>query len=348
MAIYYLVADYLVPMYIEHEGTMALTNCKPDERREYYTERGLNLPKNYTIARLAPRTSVRVVFFDIDHGLFLITASNQSTAYRVLRALAGFFYLTIGEAPCSDRSLPKLSELQRMPNANWTREKLVEELRERSSEIGPTSVYDLYSGRVVPQHEMRLLGPGIEAIYPNAHLVEALCHLGHSRYLFYGFMEGSYYYCHYKHDRTALSHHQMQKKYFENRERYELSFISAFKGIERLLKVGQIKKREIDLKLRALDTPDILPETKYRRWHETFLGHKRFITYSAIVKHFLDIRNVVAAHANPSPPEQFLISEDSLIEIQLFLLELCSKVIGDIKPRDLSRGVIQPLSRRDL
>ena len=348
MAIYYLVADYLVPVYLEHEGTMALTDCKPDERREYYRERGLNLPKNYTIARLASNTSVRVVFFDIDHGLFLIAAPNQPTAYRVLRALDGFFYLTIGDAPCSDRSLPKLSELKRMPNSNWTRDKLVEELRERSSEIGPTSVYDLYSGRVVPQHEMRLLGPSIEAICPNIHLVEALCHLGHSRYLFYGYMVGSYYHCHYKHERTALSHRQMQKKYLENRERYELSFVAAFKGIERLLKVGQIRKNDIDVNLRELGTPDILPETKYRRWHETFSGHNKYISYSDLVKHYLDIRNAVAAHANPSPPDRFLISEDSLIEIQLFLLELCSKVLGDIKPKALPRGVIQPLSRGDL
>ncbi|HUT46168.1 MAG TPA: hypothetical protein VMX36_07760 [Sedimentisphaerales bacterium] len=348
MAIYYLVADYLVPVYIEHEGTISVTNRSPAERREYYRERGLSLPQNYTIARLAPRTSVSVVFFDIDNGLFLIKATNQPTAYRVLRALDGFFFLTIGETPRPDRSLHKLSELRRVPNANWTRERLVQELRERNFEISPTDVFDLYSGRVVQQHEMRLLAPAIEAIYPNERLLEALCHLGHSRFLFYGFMVGSYYHCHYKHDRRAMSYHLMQKKYLENRERYELSFVSAFKGIERLLNVNQKKKHEIDQKLRRLEIADILPETKYQRWHETFLGYPKNVTYSALIKHFLCIRNAVAAHSNPSPPKRFLISEDSLIEIQLFLAELCSKVLGEIRPRDLPRGVIQPFSRRDL
>jgi len=57
MATYYLVADYLIPVYIEHEGSIGLTNCKPDERREYFAEQGLKLPKNYTIARLAPKYS---------------------------------------------------------------------------------------------------------------------------------------------------------------------------------------------------------------------------------------------------------------------------------------------------
>jgi len=345
MATYYLVADYLIPVYIENEGSLGLTNCKTDERRAYFVKRGLKLPKNYTIARLAPKTSVRVVFFEIDHGLFLIEAPNQPTAYRVLRALDGFFYLTKGDVPSLDRSIPKLNELKRMPNSNWTRDKLIEELRERNIEISPTNVYDFHSGWVVPQYNMRLLGPGIEAIYPNVHLLEALSHLGHSRYLFYGYMVGSYYHCNYKHERNELLRHQMQKRYFENRERYELSFVSAFKGIERILKVGQIRRHEIGDRLTGLGIPDIQPETMYRRWHETFSGHKKNISYSDIIKHFLDIRNAVAAHANPSPPDRFLISEDSLMEVQLFLSELCNSVLGDIKPRELPHGVVQTLSR---
>jgi len=278
--------------------------------------------------------------------LFLIEAPNQTTAYRVLRALDGFFYLANGEAPSLDRSIPKLNELKKLPNCNWTRDKLIEELRERNIEINPTNVYEFHSGWVVPQYDIRLLGPGIEAIYPNVHLVEALSYLGHSRYLFYGYMVGSYYHCHYKHDRNELSRHQMQKKYLENRERYELSFVSAFKGIERIFKVGQIRKREIGDRLVGLGIPDIQPETMYRRWHETFSGYKKDISYSDIIKHFLDIRNTVAAHANPSPPDHFLISEDSLIEVQLFLSELCENVLGEIKPRELPHGIVQPLSRR--
>lgn len=345
MATYYLVADYLIPVYIENEGSLGLTNCKPDERRAYFVKRGLKLPKNYTIARLTQKTSVRVVFFEIDHGLFLIEAPNQPIAYRVLTALDGFFYLTKGDVPSLDRSIPKLNELKRMPNSNWTQDKLIEELRDRNIEINPTNVYGFHSGWVVSQYYMRLLGPGIEAIYPNVHLLEALSHLGHSRYLFYGYMVGSYYHCNYKHERNELSRHQMQKKYFENRERYELSFVSAFKGIERILKVGQIRRHEIGDRLTGLGIPDIQPETMYRRWHETFSGYKKNISYSDIIRHFLDIRNAVAAHANPSPPDRFLISEDSLMEVQLFLSELCNSVLGDITPRELPHGIVQTLSR---
>lgn len=333
---YYLVADYLVPVFIEHQGTLHISNgCSFDEKKRFYLERGLSLPRNYTIARLENRTKVRVVFFDVDNGLFLIKAPNQRIAYEVIRSLDGFFFLVVGDTPRHDRSLPKLSELYKVPQSTWTREQLLEELRQRDWQIGPTDILDFSSSRVVQEHHMRLLGPSVELIYSNPRLNESLHHLGHSRFLFYGFMVGSYYQCHYQVDRQTMSRHLMQKQYFENRERYELAFLSAFKGIERFLNVNQIKRTNIDKALVKLQMSEVRPDTKYRRWHEIFSGYPRYIQYNDLIAHFLNIRNVVAAHANPSPPSDFMISEDSLMEIQLFLSQLCGKALGEIQPRKL-------------
>jgi hypothetical protein len=54
---------------------------------------------------------------------------------------------------------------------------------------------------------------------------------------------------------------------------------------------------------------------------------KKFRPYKEVITHFLDLRNAVAAHANPKPP--FILNEDQLFEIQ----KLADSMIADlIKP----------------
>lgn len=333
---YYLISDYSVPVYIDYQGTFHINNIVSfGEKLRYYIKRSRNLPSNYTIAQLDNHTQICVVFYNVDNGLFLIKANNQRIAYEVVRALDGFFFLFTGGTPNYDRCLPKLIEIYKVPQSDWNIDRLYKELSQRNTEIMQSNIYNLRSSQFIQAHEIQLLGPCIERIYSNLCLSEALHHLGYSRFLCYGFMVGSYYDCHYRHDRQRMSKHLIQKQYFENRERYELAFLSAFRGIERFLNVSQIRNPEIDKALLKLRMDDVKPNTRYQRQHEIFSGQKKYIPYRDIVAHFLDIRNVVAAHANPSPPPNFIISEDSVMEIQLFLSELCSKALGQIQPRKL-------------
>jgi hypothetical protein len=195
---------------------------------------------------------------------------------------------------------------------------------------------------------MRLLGPHVEAIYKDRSLAEALNHLGHSRFLFNGFMVGSWYQCHYIYDRSDASRHDMRKRYFENRERYELAFVSAFKGLERFLSLNQIKKDNVERALIDLRSQRIQPTTMYQRRHEVFSGYRKKISYRELILHFLDIRNAVAAHANPGSPKKFWISEDNLMEIQLFLIGLCSKRLDGVQPRELPKRAVLDLAGRKL
>lgn len=347
MNMYYLVSDYSVPVYIDYQGTFHINNLVSfNEKRRYYIKQGRNLPSNYTIAILDNHTQVRVVFYNVDNGLFLIKAGNQRTAYEVFRALDGFFFLFKGGAPNYDRCIPKLTEICKVPHYDWDIDRLFKELSQRNMEIMQTDVYNLRSSPFIQAYEMQLLGPYVERIYSDRRFNEALHHLGHSRFLYYGFMVGSYYNCHYRHDRQNMSKHLIQKQYYENRERFELAFLSAFRGIERFLNVNQIKDPDIDRSLVKLQIANIKPDTNYHRRHEIFSGRRRDVTYRDIISQFLKIRNTVAAHANPSPPSDFIISEDSVMEIQLFLSELCSKGLGQIQPRQLPTGAILPLYKK--
>ena len=349
MAIHYLVTERLIPVYIGEEGIYTLHQGSFKERRSFFLDQGISLPKNYRIANLdsKTKTSIHVIFFNINYGHFLIKTPNQNTAYAALRALDAFFFLATGDEPDLHRLTPRLLELDHVPRAEWTNGDLHRELNRRNRIPDSTILSNLYSGRYVQQYEMRLLGPYVEAIYSDRSLAEALNHLGHSRFLFNGYMVGSYYECHYKHERMSTPQHDMQKRYFENRERYELAFVSAFKGIERFLHLNQIKKNNIERALIQLASQEIQPSTIYKRWHEVFSGYSKEIAYKNLILHFLNIRNGVAAHANPSPPEQFWISEDNLIEIQYFLKELCYKKLEFVQPRQLPKQAILSLMRKD-
>jgi hypothetical protein len=349
MAIYYLASEHLIPAYTRcdgMEGMDMLSNGLFEERREYYLDRGMSLPANYRIANLDGKTSIHVVFFDVDHGHFLIKTSRQANAYAALRALDAFFFLASGNAPDLDRMVPRLLELDHVPTTTWKCEDVQREVSSRNDLPDATIRSWLYSGgrRCIPQDEMRLLGPYVEAIYKNRSLAEALNHLGHSRFLFNGYMVGSYYQCHYRHDRSHASAHDMRNAYFENRERYELAFVSAFKGLERFLSLNQIKKNNVERAVIDLRSQHIQPTTTYQRRHEVFSGHPKKIPYLDLIMHFLDIRNTVAAHANPSPPKKFWISEDNLMEIQLFLKELCSKRLDEVQPRELPKRAVLDFS----
>jgi len=71
----------------------------------------------------------------------------------------------------------------------------------------------------------------------------------------------------------------------------------------------------------------VKPTNTYRRFHEVFSNQVENIPYTELIEHFLRLRNVVAAHGNQNPPEQYKIIEDNTFEIQLFLEHLINNVV---------------------
>ncbi len=339
MANYYLVSERIVPPFTAGGGSIPLQQefATSAKRREFIESHCKNPPQNYRIAKLDEKASIYVVFIDVNYGKFLIKAPNQEHAYSVFRTLEGFFSLFTGDPPDLYKTLPKLIELCHVPNTNWTPSRLYQEVKDDFIRMDDGEMAELSSGRYVDQREMSFLGPYVEAIYADAPLAEALNHLGLSRNLFYGNMTGSYYSSHYRHDRVNLSRHEMRKRFLEFRERYELAFLAAFKAIERFLNVNQIQRKNIQNLLRERN----IPHSKvYKRFHEIFSGHKELIGFEELISHFLDLRNTVAAHANRKPPDHLLLSEDTLYEIQMFVVELCSESLGDIDERELPKAAI--------
>jgi hypothetical protein len=322
----FIVTGYLVPLYFP-SGSQCW-GCGWSYRKEerYYKRLLAEPPKNYTVAKLKDGTTVRAVFCDFDHGNLLITARSFESAHRAARAIDAFFLLLDGSLAYGGGA--KLSPIAHIPRSTWTTDRFREELRIPSMEPLDAVLREVRAGAIMRRDEMELLGPTVEAVDADDALLESFSHLGLSRILVNGSMSGSYYYHHYRHDRRRLDHHQLRREYLENRERYELAFVSSFKAIERFLNSNQVKKHNVAELLLGRDCPAILPTTEYKRLHETFLGLPQELTYEEVIQHFLIIRNVVGAHANRNPPKKFAISRDSIFEIQLFVAVMCREALS--------------------
>jgi hypothetical protein len=166
-------------------------------------------------------------------------------------------------------------------------------------------------------------------------------HFRESRQLFAGFMVGSYYHSHYRHDRREAPRWLMQKRYFEQRARYELAFVAAFKAIESFFGVTMLRRNNLERAFAHLPFPVISPWKIYRRRHEIFSRFPAQVAYRDLILHFLDLRNAVAAHANLAPPPRFVLSEDNLFEIQLFVTSLIGDALQGLVP-DPNAVVIDP------
>lgn len=323
MARYYLVSDYLVPVYSEGGGMLGRCNIDShEELLDLCRSYGIKPSRNYCVLSIKPRLQVRAVFYAYILGLLMIKAPNRREAYSLATAIQAFFSVCFGYVPRVDRSTYFLNELNRVPQPSWTEEDLLNALREANPGLTRLALADLRSGVYIQHDQIQLLPEYVKVIYGDQHLNEAITHLNQSYVLFYGHMTDSYYHFHYRHERLSQSRSILEKRYLENRPRYEIAFLAAFKAIERFLRVNDVKKHEVERAFGRLPYSNISYDTEYTRWYEIFSGLPQKTTYGELVKHFLEIRNVVAAHANRKPPPRFMISEDSICEIQQFISEL--------------------------
>lgn len=329
---YYLLLDYTVPVYTDHgDGNVGMTGplqSGTEDKREFYGEHPfIHAPKTGRLLEVEPGVVLYVAYYDVDVGHFTIGSRSRSKAYQLATVLRAMFSLFHGWQPDDRTGHYFLQELKRLPRPDWDEERMLAELRELNYGISDDFAHELRRGYHVMHDAYAKVPEFIQRVWGNTDIIEALDHMLESRFLFFGFMVGSYYVCHYARDRRATPDWEMEKRYYESRYRYETSFLAAFKGIERFFGVNQIRRNSLCTVLETRRSLGIAPEAAYTRYHEVFSGHDQHVTYRDLLQHFLDLRNIVAAHGNRSPPEHAKLIEDNVFEIQLFLLELLAKAI---------------------
>ena len=333
----YVIADHLVPAFL-HDSGMSFGPARVgfDERLAYYREHGLRPPRNYRVLVADSGASLHVTFWNVDWGNFLIKARSRIVAYDLARAVFAYFSLFHGRPPDYERHCFMLTELVRVPQPRWTPEDFLHfiSVATRDERNDASLINALRSGHGVFPEDIQHLILYVPQFLTNTHVREALAHLGLSRSLFFGYMVGSYYTSHHVLDRRDTTDSILQKRYFEHRERYELAFVAAFKGIERFLGVNQLKRAELSRLFERLGIAVLSPTRTYERRFEIFSGASPHIAIPDLVARFLIIRNATAAHSNATPPAEFFVSEDSLYEIQHFLEFLCIEALmhGPIPP----------------
>lgn len=254
----------------------------------------------------------------------VLSCKSRKEAYYLLDLIKCFYTVIIQILPLGafDNDT-QIIEFMRLPKDTWTKDDWLVNV---NSKVHNFHEYDfefknyLDSGLgIFTYDEAEKLINIIKICYSDYRLIESFRNLYQSLLLLNGNINSSYYNSHYQRERPDVNKDIIEKAYYENREKYELSFIAAFKAIERLLNVNDIKKNEISKVLNESDLGFVKAESKYERYFEIFNGNTKYSTYEEMVYHFLDIRNTVGAHANKKPPIEKIISFDSIYEVQNFV-----------------------------
>jgi len=337
MSKYYLLSGLILPM--RESGTLHgfEKNASIEKKQEAYEEFAAlddnnivsnSPPRNYTFLKLSKTDEIKVVYFDYDHGNFLIKTNSRRSAYNIANIIYGFHCLCRSWVPDSDTPIYSLQEINRIPKYDWATTDVIAALDKKiHSWYGVAESCAMKSGFEVSNFTHEDLKIFLTFFYRNFDAREVLNYLLKSIQICGGVPNESYYHFHYVLDRKEESRAVLNKRYFEHRITYETSFITAFKGIERFFKVAQIRKNAINNIFRNISYEDISPDTIYTRYFEIFSGHKKHIKYRNLIEHFLELRNSVAAHGNLKDLKRKIIIEDNIIEIQAFLSELLIKAI---------------------
>lgn len=318
---FYLLTDYSI---FKNGG--AIINGK-DVTEQY--------KHNQLFARVKGKWSIYIVETSDKMLKLLISSSKRHEAYNLLNLFKCFYTVAIQSLPMGalDNDI-QLLEFVKKPNLNWGKNDWIKYLNRKvhsydADDFKLTTMLD--SGLGIFSHdeakELKIL---LENAFEDARLIEASANLYQSLILFDGNMNGSYYQSHYTRERECLNKDTIEKAYYEQREKYELSFLSGFKAIERLLNVNDVKRKEV---CNVLDNSGLnfsSSHLKYKRYFEIYKGKPEYSSQEEMIVHFLDIRNTVGAHANKNPPIDKMISFDSIYEIQYFVSLWLDKYISEI------------------
>ena len=95
-----------------------------------------------------------------------------------------------------------------------------------------------------------------------------------------------------------------------------MAFLSAFRAVEALLGTSNLRKRDIESRGQMFDKAygTSFATDRWQSPHEVFSSKRTWWQYPELIAFYLDVRNAVAAHANPRPP--FRLTEDQVLELQ--------------------------------
>jgi hypothetical protein len=275
------------------------------------------------ILQLGASGRISVFVFNVTDGIVLVSAASQEKAYAIAVPFRGYLTAYLGIAP-PEGLFEYLIELDCKPRNTWTHKDLAEAYRPIGLYPVDTRVLELElaSGAGIMWEQMLEAARFARAVHAKPPLATSLLHLERSHQLLSGFMSPSYYFAHYREERRLESRYLRRKRYLEERTRFDLSFLSAFRSIESLLGSPTFKKHELQARLRRFDLMygTSFADTKWRSYHEVFSSRRRNWTHVSLLEHYLDIRNAVAAHGNIMPP--FALAEDQVYELQALAGEL--------------------------
>jgi hypothetical protein len=317
----YFIIQGLIPEAYEdapHLGGNAATTRR--ERIRRWRAMGSKLPQEGERVFLRqPRIGrVSVFVHDVCDALLMVTAPSQRKAYAL--ALPFRSYLTIYLGFEFDFGSPYefLLELKSKPKLADTTRDIAGLYRQLGSYPVVPDVLCRFIGigTVLFHPQIRSACNFVEKILAAPQLLESLIHLEWSHGLFAGYMTGYHYQHHYSNERRLQSAYLREKNYLEERTRYDLAFLSAFRALEALLGGMQISKHDLGKRLRALDAKfgTSFCSTRWKSYYEVFSSGRKRWRFDELITKYLDVRNAVAAHANPTPP--FALREDQVFELQ--------------------------------
>ena len=300
------------------------------ERVARYQRADVDVPKlgETIFLRLRGVGRISVFVYGAYDAFIMVVASSQRKAYLVGNALRAAATCFLGHPPL-ERQSGYLLELTKKPSHDMTRRDITHLINPPGSPAREENLFlerELASGTGIDHVQLSEVCNIVARAIHHPRLLDALMHLEYSRILVWGFMVGSFYDSHYSRDRQELSRYQLERSYLENRFRYDSAFVSAFRGIECVLGRPGFKRSNISRLLvktdRELGTS--FSTSKHRSWHEMFSSRRKWWKYEDIIAHYLQLRNSVSAHGNPSPPH--IVMEDQVFEIQYLL----QSMLGDI------------------
>jgi hypothetical protein len=344
MARYFLLNGVLIPIY-QGQGAMSLPgSATAEETRQYYAQHGIAPPKTYRLATIGG-SALYVAYFFVDQGRLVIKAATRREGYIIATAIQAYLSLICDIERDHERYSWWLFELGRLPHPEWSPEKLLAAVTDGDVAQSPFASADLLGGIVLQAKQLELMPQYMSTLVGDRAIAEAYRQLSLSRALFAGTMNASYYHFHYRYERSQTRRSTIEKRYLEERERYELALVAAFKCIERLFGVNDIKRAELSKVFASLPYRSIKQGGGYTRRFEIFSGHKKRTTVGDILLHFLNLRNVVGAHGNRSPPRDFILSEDNIYEVQSFAEGLIMTAMEDVRASGTYERAVPVTSR---
>jgi hypothetical protein len=316
---YFILRGYL-PQYAKGAPFIGgRTPASRTERQALQTSRDNVLPPEgeYPILRI-PRVGRASVFVsDVFDTLLLVAAPSQEKAYSIATPLRGYLTVFLGAHP-PDGLFEGLIELEGKPDPTHTRSQIAATYRQLYDIPSDTSLLsvEIGSGTGLLWEQLEQASVFVRTVHPSPQLSLALLHLERSHLLFAGFMSPSYYHFHYRHERVEETPYARRKKYLEERTRFDLAFLSAFRSIEALLGAPVLKRHTIPKLLQIHDATfgTSLSTATWHSYHEVFTTRRKKWGIAQLLCYYLDVRNAVAAHGNsPSP---YRLAEDQVFEIQ--------------------------------